>query len=105
MAKDVNIHVKTKGADGTKRNLDSVGRSAQKVGTDTKGMGKKARHGSNMFVEGLKKIAGPIGFIAVLAVVARTAMKITQFFDNIKTRCDEAVRNLQQVRGAFEDLF
>jgi len=105
MAKDVNIHIKAKGTDGAKRNLDSVGRSAQKVGTDTKGMGEKAKHGSNLFVEGLKKIAGPLGFAAILAVVARVAVKIATFFDNIKTRCDDAVRNLQQVRGAFEDLF
>ena len=72
MAKDVNIHIKTQGGDGTKRQLDGVGRSAKQVGSDTERMGEKARRGSGRFVEGLKKIAGPLGFAAVLTAVART---------------------------------
>ena len=45
MAKDINIHVKTRGAAETKRQLDSVGQSGQKVGSDVKGGSDKGTAG------------------------------------------------------------
>ena len=45
MAKDINIHVKTRGAAETKRQLDSVGDQAHKTGADVKGGSQKGAAG------------------------------------------------------------
>jgi len=105
MAKDINIHIKTKGASQTKQQLNGVGKSAKQVGDDTQAMGKKGQEGSNRFVNGLKRIAGPVGFLAVAAAIAKTAKKVAEFFDVIARRSDEAAEQLYAVRSQFEGLF
>jgi hypothetical protein len=105
MAKDVNIHVKTTGADQTKQELKGVGRSAQEVGNDVQVMGEKSQTGSHRFVDGIQKIIGPLGFMAVLGIVGKVAAGISSFFDTLKKRCDEAVQKLSEVRASFADLF
>ena len=105
MSKNVNIHIKTPGAHKAKEQLDGVARSTEKVGGDVEGMGAKARTSGNRFTDALKKIAGPLGFMAVAGAAAATAIKVAKFFDNIKKQSDEAVRNLQSVRAGFDDIF
>jgi hypothetical protein len=94
MAKDVNIHVKTTGTQETKQQLEGVGRAIEEMGAKT------SRAASWM-----KDAFGAIGGVAVLAAIAAAAGKISQFFDNIKTRADEAVRKVQELRSAYQDLF
>jgi hypothetical protein len=105
MAKDINIHLKTKGAAQTKQQLGEVGQSAKKVGDTTEEMGTKAKRGGGGVVSALKKLVGPIGFMAIASAVAAAAAKVGKFFDNIKARTDEAVRDVQDLRKAYTDLF
>ncbi len=105
MAKDINIHTKVTGTQQAKQQLDSVGDSAQKVGTSTEQMGTKASRASGKVSTALQKLAGTMGFMAIVMAVATAAAKIAKFFDDLKTRCDEAVRNVQGIRKEFADLF
>ncbi len=105
MAKNINIHLKTKGAAQTKQQLSEVGQSAKKLGTTTEAMGDGAKRGGSKVLGVLKKLAGPVGFLAIATAVAATAAKVAKFFDNVKTRTDEAVREVQELRAAYTDLF
>lgn len=105
MAKNVNIHIKTPGAHKSKEQLDSVGKSAGRVGGGVEQMGAKAKTSGNVFINSLKKIAGPLGFMALASGAVAAGVKIAKFFDNIKAKADEGVRSLQDYRAAFDDLF
>jgi hypothetical protein len=105
MAKDVNIHVKTTGAQQTKQDLDGVAHSTEKLGHTTEQMGTKSGRAFKWITAGLKSLIGPLGLAAIATTLAAIAGKIAKFFDDLKAKCDEAVRNLQGVRGAFVDLF
>jgi len=105
MAKDINIHVRTPGAAESKQQLDGVSQSAQKIGDSTEQMGSRSSRAMDWFMTGLKSLAGPLGFAALATAAATTAIKIAQFFDSVKTKSDEAVRNLADVRKEFADLF
>jgi hypothetical protein len=105
MSKDVNIHIKTPGARESKERLDGVARSTEKVGGDVEKMGAKAKTSGNWFTQAVGKMIGPMGLAAVAGAAAATALKVAKFFDGIKKQSDEAVRNLQNVRVAFDDLF
>jgi hypothetical protein len=105
MAKDINIHLKTKGGPQAKQQINEVGQSAKKLGTSTEEMGEGAKRGGSKVLGALKKLVGPIGFLAIATAVAAASAKIIKFFDNIKTRTDEAVREVQELRAAYTDLF
>jgi len=47
MAKNINIHIKTRGAEQTKQQLQGVGKSAEKVGDSTEKMGEGAKRGGS----------------------------------------------------------
>lgn len=82
MAKDVNIHVKAKGAQQTKQQLDSVSKSTEGVGEKAKkgaagvdklsGSASKAKSSFGSFFSGLKSWAtGLIGITAVIAGITK----------------------------------
>jgi hypothetical protein len=98
MSKDVNIHVKTTGTQEAKQGLDGVAHSAEQ-------MGAKTSRASSWIMDGLKSLIGPLGFAAIATTLAHAAIKVAQFFDNLKTRCDEAVNNVQSIRKEFTELF
>jgi len=98
MSKDVNIHVKSTGTQQVKQELSGVGRSAEQMGSRTK-------RASNWIKEGLKSLVGPLGFAAIATALAAASLKVAKFFDNLKTLCDEAVRNVQGLRKEFAELF
>jgi len=98
MSKDVNIHVKTQGTQQSASELGQVGHAAEE-------MGSKTARATNWIVEGFKSLIGPLGFAAIATGVATAAGKIAEFFDNIKTRCDESVNRLKEVRKGFQDIF
>jgi len=105
MAKDINIHLKTTGAGETKRKLSGVGKSAEHVGDSAEKMGSKTSRAANWIKKGIGSLVGPLGFAAIAIVVARVAVKVAKFFDNLKTQSDEAVRNVQKLRAGYESLF
>jgi hypothetical protein len=98
MAKDVNIHVKTTGTQQTTTELNQVAHATEE-------MGAKTSRATGWIAEGLKSLIGPLGFAAIATAAASAAGKIAQFFDNVKTRCDEAVNRLQDVRRGFQEIF
>ncbi|MCJ7778633.1 MAG: hypothetical protein MUP16_10000 [Sedimentisphaerales bacterium] len=98
MAKEVNIHVKTTGTQEAKQGLDNVAQSVEQ-------MGSKTSRASSWIMDGLKSLIGPLGFAAIATAVAHAALKIATFFDNIKTKADEAVLSVQGLRAAYTDLF
>lgn len=98
MAKEVNIHVRAKGTQQTKQELDGVGRSAEQ-------MGSRTSRAAKWITDGLKSLIGPLGFAAIATALAAAAVKVAKFFDELKKRSDEAVRSLQNMRREFESLF
>lgn len=105
MSKDVNIHVKTTGAEFTKEQLQAIKDHVARLGYETSIAGSKAEKASNGFGQFFNRFKGPLGVIAAISGIARLALAIEGFFDKIKQRSDEAVRELQQVRGGFDDIF
>jgi hypothetical protein len=105
MAKDINIHIKTPGAQQAKQELDSVSQSAEKLGQTTEQAGTKSDRASKWVMDGLKSLVGPLGFAAIATVLASAAAKVAKFFDDLKARCDEAVRSAQSIRKEYADLF
>lgn len=105
MAKDINIHIKTTGGAESKQQLEGVAQGAQKVGSGVQDMGNKALIGSSWTQKALSFLAGPLGFAAIAGAIAVGSTKVAKFFDDIKTRADDAVRDVQKIRSAFIELF
>lgn len=105
MSKDVNVHVKVKDTAESKQMLEDFARSVDALGGRVEQMGTKSSRALTWFTKGLKDLIGPLGFAALAMAVATTALKIAHFFDQIKTRADEAVRKVESIRIAFKDLF
>ena len=105
MAKDINIHVKTRGTAETKRQLDSVGQSVDKAGSSTEQMGQKAERSSNWFTGAIRKMIGPLGLAALTGSLAAAAFKVAGFFDTLNQRCDAAVEKVRQMRAGYDGLF
>jgi len=105
MAKDINIHLKTTGAERTKEQLDQTARSAGKIGDETQQMGAKGSRGADWLMSGLGRLAGGLGFAALATAAASAAVKVAKFFDDLKARSDEAVRRLADIRKGFADIF
>jgi hypothetical protein len=68
-------------------------------------MGSKAQQASSVFSSLFPRFAGPLGILAAITSIVHITRKVAEFFDTVKQRSDEAVRNLQQVRTAFTDIF
>jgi len=105
MPKDINIHLKTTGAEQTKEQLEQVASGTQKVGAEATRSGAEAQKGMGLFGNVLGKLAGPLGIAAIAAKLSDLANGVAQFFDNIKTKADEAVANMRGLRREFDDLY
>jgi len=105
MAKDVNIHVKTQGTPQVKQDLQDVTQSVNKVGDNVEKMGSRSSRAMEWLASGIKSLAGPIGFAALIGVVSKVTGTVSKFFDDLKNRCDEAVNKLQNLRKGFEGVF
>jgi hypothetical protein len=105
MAKDVNIHIKATGGAEAKQQLEGVAQGAQKVGSGVQDMGNKALIGSGWVQKALSFLAGPLGFAGIAGAIAGVTIKAAKFFDDIKTRSDEAVQQVQEIRNAYAELF
>ena len=98
MGKDVNIRIKVKGAQQTKQQLDSVGKSTEQ-------MGSKTSRAAAWIKKGIGALVGPMGFAAIATAAAMAMVKVAKFFDELKARSDEAVRNVEELRKGYIDLF
>jgi len=68
MSKDVNIHIKTPGADESKRKLDGVGEAAQKVGESVKRGGDRGADGMDKLGRATSSAQGRFGkFVSSMA--------------------------------------
>jgi hypothetical protein len=105
MAKDVNIHVKTEGTQQVQQDLQQVTRGVNKVGENVEQMGSRSSRALEWFANGIKSLAGPLGFAALAMAVSNVAGKISQFFSDLQNHCDEAVAKLQNLRKSFEGIF
>jgi hypothetical protein len=105
MAKDINVHIKATGGAEAKQQLEDVAQGAQKVGSGIQDMGSKALIGSGWVQKALSFLAGPLAFAGITGAIAGATLKIAQFFDQLKTRSDEAVQHVQQIRASFAELF
>ncbi len=105
MSKDVNIHIKTPGTQQAKQELEGVSRSTKKLGQTTEQMGAKTSRASKGITGVLKSLIGPLGIAAIATALAAAAVKVAKFFDDLKAKCDEAVRNVQSIRKGYTDLF
>lgn len=105
MAKNIDIHIKTRGAQQSKQDLDGVAKGAKRTGDSAEKMGKKGQRGAGWLSAAFGKIVGPLGFAAIVTAAIAATVKVAKFFDDLKKKSDEAVRNLQSIRAAFTDLF
>ena len=105
MAKDVNIHLKTTGAEQTKQQLEQTAQATGQVGDQVQEIGRKAQAGGWLLDLFIRRFAGPLGFLHILNQVQRLTHGVAEFFDKIKQRSDEAVRQLEQVAGGFDGIF
>jgi hypothetical protein len=101
MAKDINIHLKVKDSEEARRLLDGFSQDVQKIGGSVEQMGSKTSAASNFLGSFASRLTG----LFTLTGIVAAGVKVAQFFDTIKTRSDEAVRNLENVRKGFEGLF
>jgi hypothetical protein len=105
MPKDINIHLKTTGAEQTKEQLNQVASGTQKVGAEATRSGREAEKGMGLFGNVLGKLAGPLGIAAIAAKLSDLASGVAAFFDNIKAKADDAVANMRGLRREFDDLY
>jgi hypothetical protein len=99
--KDINIHVRAPGAAETKQQLDKTAEGVRGMGASVEGAGKKTSVASAAF-SGFLRFFTAAGFIALLA---NTARKVTEFFDNLHRRVNEAVKDAENMRQAYSGLF
>ncbi|MBN2270009.1 MAG: hypothetical protein JXN61_05300 [Sedimentisphaerales bacterium] len=105
MSKDINIHLKTTGADKTKQDLDQIAGGAQKVGEKAGQAGPVAEKGLSRFQSAIRGLVGAAGIAAVIKIVGSLSDRIAKFFDTISTKADEAVERIRGLRQGFDDLY
>jgi hypothetical protein len=91
---DININVRAPGAEDTKKQIDKVSESIS-------GVAPKVEQASGAF----STFIGLLSSLGILASLATASKKISEFFDNLKTKADEAVKKAQEVRQAYDNLF
>jgi len=101
MAKDINIHLKVKDSEEARRLLDGFSQDVQKIGGSVEQLGSKASAASGPLSSFADKLTGLLEMVGLAAAT----MKVIRFFDTIKARSNEAVRDLEGVRKGFEGIF
>ncbi|HUW18374.1 MAG TPA: hypothetical protein VMW16_03650 [Sedimentisphaerales bacterium] len=105
MAKDINIHLKTTGAEQTKEQLDQTARSAEKIGESTQQAGRQAVKGAEWVKSAFSAIVGPLGLAALAAAVINIVRKIRAAINDMKQASSEAVSSLAALQKASADYF
>ncbi len=95
MTKDVNIHIKTRGADKSRRDLDKVGNSA-------KGVGDKTRKGSKQAGDAVEQSTGKLkGLGGVLGTLKSQVMGFVGAwlgFSGVQRILDYVIRRLETIK-------
>ncbi len=105
MPNDVKIKIRAEGADQAKRDVDQVAQATQQVGPAAKTSGEQAETGFSKIKSSLAGLIGPLGIAGIVTALAGAAMKVANFFDDWKRRCDEAVGKVKEIRVSMNDLF
>ena len=98
MAKDVNIHIKSEGAEQTKQQLNSVAQATEE-------MGAKSSRSAGWIKEAFTALVGPLGIAAVVGLVVGAVRKIIAAFDDMKRASAEAVQELANQQRAAASFF
>ncbi len=96
--KNINIHIRAKGADHTKREVDSVAGSTRKMGRTTEDTGSKMQ---SVF----GKLTGMLGFTGLATAAVAAGKKIVQALNDIKAAANDAVKSLAELQTQAMDLF
>ena len=95
----------TKEIGKAKQPLDSAAGAAEKLGTETEKAGAKTSRASRWIMDGLKTLAGPLGFSAIVYAAYNAGKAIVKFYDDLKKKTDEAVKQIRELSGEFTELF
>jgi hypothetical protein len=99
--KDINIHVRTPGAEESTKQIDQVGKAVHKAGDSIQETAGKASRSSDAFTKVFSILSG----LGIAAALANAAGRISKFFDDINKKADEAVQKAHQVQQAYDGLF
>jgi len=103
--KNINIHIKAKGAEDAKRQISGVAQTAGQVGDKAQETGSKSEQGFGKVKGALTALMGPLGFAGLFALLGAGARKVASFFDELARRIDEAVRKVKDLRAGYDGLF
>jgi len=105
MAKDINIHIKTRGGPEAKQQLDKASKSAKGIGTSMEQASNKAETAKTSMLSNLKTIAGVAGFAGLASAATAMARKIINAFDDMKKAANEAVAEMAGLQRQSADYF
>lgn len=103
--KDINIHIRAKGAEDAKRQISGVAQTTGQVGDKAQETGSKSEQGFGKVRHALTALMGPLGFAGLFALLGAGARKVAAFFDDLARRIDEAVRKVKDLRAGYDGLF
>ncbi len=105
MAKDINYKINLQDADKAKQQLDDIKRKTEQTGATTEQSAKKSSQASEGLLSKFKQLAGGMGLAGLGAAAIAAGKELAKFFDGLKEKSDEAVRDVEALRGAYENLF
>jgi hypothetical protein len=98
MAKDVNIHIKTQGAEQTKQDLNQVAQATEE-------MGAKSSRAAGWIKEVFTALVGPLGVSAVVGLAVSGFRYYIAALEDMKNASANAVRDLADKQRAAKDFF
>ncbi len=84
--KDINIHIRAKGAEDAKRQISGVAQTTGQVGDKAQETGSKSEQGFGKVKGALTALMGPLGFAGLFALLGAGARKVAAFFDDLARR-------------------
>jgi len=100
--KDVNIHIKTPGADESARDLNKVGKAGRKVGDDVSAGSKKAgrsAQSSSQKLSGMGRVMSSLGAQVTGLAAAWLGM------EGVKKLLDYMIQRLERIKKLQEDIY
>ncbi len=109
MAKDVNIHIKTQGADETQRKFQETAQSAQQMGDGVTQSSDRMKEGvtssSDSMKNALRTLAGIAGFAGLATSAVAAVRKIINIVNDMRRAVAEAVQELSELQKTAADYF
>lgn len=105
MTKDINYRINLQDAEKAKQHLDDIKKKTRDSGQTTEQAAKKSSRASDGLLGKFKQLAGGMGLAGLGAAAIAAAKQLAEFFDGLKEKSDEAVRDVENLRSAYENLF